>query len=83
MAPLLIRDSEGEITTVHFGIQTKPGENLVMIKQESQAVIISKENWPDIKAAIDRQYKNKTPPPPPSPPPLRYVNDDKKPKFQI
>lgn len=63
MAPLLIRDNDGELTTVHFGIQTKPGESLVMIKQESQAVLISKEDWPAIKAAIDKSYLNSMPPP--------------------
>lgn len=58
MEPLLIRDSDGELTTVHFGIQTKPGESLVMIKQESQAVLISKENWPEIREGINRSFSN-------------------------
>ena len=51
-----------------------------MIKQESQAVLISKENWQEIKAAIDKSYLKSMPPPPPKPPPLRYINDDRKPK---
>lgn len=59
MKPAVIQDETVGTTIAHFGVEPKPGDDLVMVQQESQMVLISKENWPELKKSIDEYLGEK------------------------
>jgi len=55
----VIHSDEGETTLIHFGliVPSIPSVVHVMIQQESEKVILDKNEWNEVKANIDQFFE--------------------------